>query len=54
MYIRRNLVLGASVLVNENKYIFLDDLVAHFLKLDVDRMRKCCVTMKIEPSEIGF
>ena len=49
---RRLVLLGASV--DKNKYIFLDDLVAHFLKLYVDCMRKCCVTMKIERSEIGF
>jgi hypothetical protein len=49
---RRLGLLGASV--NENKYIFLVDLVAYFLKLYVDCMRKCSVAMKIEPSEIGF
>ena len=49
---RRLGLLGASV--NKNKYIFLVDLVAHFLKLYVDCMRKCFVTMKIAASEIGF
>ena len=50
---RRLGLRGASV--NENKYIyFLVDLVAHFLKLYVDYMRKWSVAMKIEPSEIGF
>jgi hypothetical protein len=33
---------------------FLVDLVTRFLKLYVDCTRKCSVTMKIEPSEIGF
>jgi hypothetical protein len=48
-----NLVLlGASV--NNNKYIFLVDLVAHFLKLYVGCMRKWGVAMKIVASEIGF
>jgi hypothetical protein len=45
-------LLEASI--HKNKYMFLVDLVAHFLKLYVDYMRKCCGAMKIEPSEIGF
>jgi hypothetical protein len=39
---------------NKYMYFFLVDLVAHFLKLYVDCMRKWSVAMKIEPSEIGF
>ena len=42
---RRLGLLGASV--NKNKYSFLVDLVAHFLKLYVDYMRKWSVAMKI-------
>ena len=52
---RRLGLLGASV--NKNKYIFLVDLVAHFLKLYVyyvGCMRKWGVAMKIAASEIGF
>jgi hypothetical protein len=51
---RRLGLLGASV--NKNKYIFLVDLVAHFLKLYVGcrSMRKWSVAMKIAASEIGF
>ena len=44
--------VGASV--NKKKYIFLVDLVAHFLKLYVGCMRKWSVAMKIAASEIGF
>jgi hypothetical protein len=49
---RRLGLLGASV--NKNKYIFVVDLVAHFLKLYVGCMRKWSVAMKIAASEIGF
>jgi hypothetical protein len=42
---RRLGLLGASV--NKNKYLFLVDLVAHFLKLYVGCMRKWSVAMKI-------
>jgi hypothetical protein len=45
-------LLGASV--NKNKYIFLVDLVAHFLNLYVGCMRKWSVAIKIAASEIGF
>jgi hypothetical protein len=49
---RRLGLLGASL--NKNKYIFLVDLVAHFLKLYVGCMRKWSVAMKIAATEIGF
>ena len=49
---RRLGLLGASV--NKNKYNFFSPPRRAFLKLYVDCMRKCCVAMKIGPSEIGF
>ena len=49
---RRLGLLGAPV--NKIKYVFLVDLVAHFLKLYVDCMSKCFVKMKIAAPEIGF
>ena len=49
---RRLGILGASV--NKNKYIFLVDLVAHFLKLYVDRMWEMECNMKIRNEKMGF
>jgi hypothetical protein len=53
---RRLGLLGASV--NKNKYIFFSRPRRAFFKivcgLYLYSMRKCCVTMKIAASEIGF